>query len=235
MGPTTLDLFDSFDQLDHTISKNLHWLNKPEFMPQFAMPMVLQKYRIVCDVQGFSPKSIKTEVKGNHVCVNAKEDTKINEGDFSKKELKRSFEFPKEAIANKMVCFVTSHGQLVIEFPLKETATHLDADLFPKIMDNPLGGGKMCKLNFSVPAGINMDRVHVAIKDRDLIVKAEDKLEKKDGSVKYYFYKRTTMPENTDFSQLKCKWDHHKLSIEAPLNMNYCTSYKKVPIEMMKK
>jgi len=236
VGPTSLDLFDSYDQLDHTVSYNLHWLSKPDFMPRFVMPQVLQKYRIVCDIKGFNPGSVKTEFTtlGYHVVVHAKEDARMDDGDFFKKELKRTFDYPKEAITDKMVCFVTGHGQLVIEFPLKETSTHRDADLFPKIVDNPSGHGKMCKLNFAVPAGISMERVDVAVKDRDVIIKAEDKFEKNDPTARFYFYKRTTMPENTDFTHLKCKWDQHKLSIEAPLNLNFNTSYKKVPIQVVK-
>ena len=194
------------------------------------MPPVLQKYRIVCDVTGFSPKSIKTEIKGHHLCVHGKEEMKMDGGDFSMKEFKRTYDFPQQAITDKMISFVTGNGKLVVEMPLKETSTHTDSDLMPKITEN----GKMVSMNFAVPAGIPMDKVHVTIKDRDLIVKAEDKCDKKDGTTKYFFYKRTKMPENTDFSELKCTWNNNRLSINAPINMNYCASYKKVPIEYKK-
>jgi len=253
--PSTLDFFDSFDELDHYFSskclffykfcfnlnvrnifilvilENIHWLNKPEFVSQLMMPPVLQKYRIVCDVMGFSPKSIKTEIKGNHLYVHGKEEMKMDGGDFSTKEFKRTYEFPTQAITDKMVCFVTGNGKLVIEMPLKETSTHTDSDLMPKVIDN----GKTVSLNFAVPAGIPMDKVHVTIKDRDLIVKAEDKWERKDGSTRYFYYKRTKLPENTDFGGLKCNWNNHKLSITAPINANYSASYKKVPIEFKAK
>lgn len=46
-GPSTLDLFDPFDELDHTIANNLQWLSKPEFMAPVLFPRVPQKYRIV--------------------------------------------------------------------------------------------------------------------------------------------------------------------------------------------
>jgi HSP20 family molecular chaperone IbpA len=228
--PSTLDFFDAFDELDHYFSKNIHWLNKPEFVSQFMMPAVLQKYRIVCDVMGFSPKSIKTEIKGNHLYVHGKEEMKMEGGDFSTKEFKRTYEFPQQAITEKMVSFVTGNGKLVIEMPLKETPTHSDSDLMPKITDN----GKMVSMNFAVPAGIPMEKVHVTIKDRDLIVKAEDKCDKKDSTTRYFYYKRTKLPENTDFGALKCAWNNHKLSINAPINTNHSTLYKKVPIELRK-
>jgi HSP20 family molecular chaperone IbpA len=234
LGPSTLDLFDPFDELDHTISRNLNWLNKPEFMPQLMMPKVPQKYRVVCDVTGYAPKSIKTEIKGHMLHVIGKEDVKMEGGDFSTKEFKRTFTLPEHTIVDKMASFITGQGQLVIEFPLKETETHLDSDLFPKVVD-VAGGGKAVNLNFAVPANIHPDKVHVTIKDRDLIVKAEDKIEKPDGSSKVYYYKRTTMPENTDFNALKCTWaNNNKLSVSAPIKTNFLP-YKKVPIEIKNK
>jgi HSP20 family molecular chaperone IbpA len=232
MGPSTLDMFDSFDDLDHTISKNLNWLNKPEFMPQFMMPKVPQKYRITCDVAGYSPKSIKTEVNGQQLTVWAKEDVKLPGGDFSVKEFKKTYELPKGAIAEQLVSFVTGHGQLVVEMPLRETVTHPNADLFPKIVDAP-NGGKMVSLKFRVPGSIDPTDCHVTIKDRDLIIKAEHKVERPDGSTKYYYYKRTTMPENTDFHNLKCNWHNHSMAIEAPLNTEY-KPHRKVLIEQAK-
>ena len=72
--------------------------------------------------------------------------------------------------------------------PLRETTTHPDSDLFPKITD-VAGGGKMVSLNFRVPASIDPAKCHVTIKDRDLIVKAEDKVERPDGTTKFYYYK----------------------------------------------
>ena len=138
-------------------------------------------------------------------------------GDFSTKEFKKSYDLPKGALVDQMVSFVTSQGQMVIEMPLKETQTHPDSDLFPKIADD----GKSMSLAFRVPASIDPSKCHVTIKDRDLIVKAEDKIERPDGSTKFYFYKRTTLPENTDFNNLHCNWSNHKLSVNAPLNLDY--------------
>ena len=197
------------------------------------MPRVPQKYRVVCDVTGYSPKSIKTDIKGHMLNVIGKEDVKMEGGDFSTKEFKRTFQLPDHAMTDKMASFITGQGQLVVEFPLKEIEAHMDSDLFPKVTD-VAGGGKMVSLNFAVPANIHPEKVHVTIKDRDLIVKAEDKIEKPDGSSKVYYYKRTTMPENTDFNALKCSWNNNnKLSVTAPVKTNLLP-YKKVPIEIKK-
>ena len=84
-------------------------------MSQWMMPKVPQKYRIVCDVTGYSPKSIKTEVKNHMLTIHGKEDVKLEGGDFSSKEFKKTYEMPVGAITDKLVSFVTGQGQLVVE------------------------------------------------------------------------------------------------------------------------
>jgi len=230
---TTLDLFDPFDELDHTISRNLQWLNKPEFLQPFPlMPRVPQKYRISVDCAGYNPKSIKTEVKDFKLVVWAREEVKHEGEDFSIKEFKKTYQLPEHAEVEKLVSFMTSNGQLVIEVPLKETELHPNTDLFPTIIDTE-NGGKAVQMKFSVPENIHPEKIHVNIKDRDLIVKAEDKVEKPDGISKFYYYKRTTLPENTDFKALKCNYDNHRIEVTAPLQLDF-KSHKSVPIEHKK-
>jgi HSP20 family molecular chaperone IbpA len=229
-GHSTLDLFDPFDELDHVMSRNLEWLNKPEFsQPLPWVPKVPQKYRITVDVVGYNPKSIKTEVKDFRLTVTGREEVKKHDDDYSIKEFKKTYDLPKSAEVEKLVSFVAPHGELVIEVPLKETESHQNTDLFPKIIDTP-EGGKQVSLNFGVPEKIDPHKISVNIKDRDLIVKAEDKVQNADGVSKFYYYKRTTLPENTDFSALKCNYENHQIHVSAPLNMNF-KSIKSVPIE----
>ena len=71
-------------------------------------------------------------------------------------------------------------------------------------------------------------------KDRDLIIKAEDKIEKPDSMSSYSFYKRCTLPENTDFDAIKCHFENNKLAISAPLLPELKQNYKKIPIENVK-
>lgn len=230
MPMTTMDLFDPFDELDHTIARNMEWLNKPEFMPMMPMmPRVPQKYRIIVDCVGYMPKSIKTEIVGNQLRVCGQEKVKGDGEDFSVKEFKKTYNLPENAEKDKMVSFMTAHGHLVVEFPLKEKQMHMNMDLFPKIVDGP-NGTKKVELNFTVPENIHPEHVHVSIKDRDLIVKAEEKMEKPDSVSRFYYYKRTTLPENTDFKSLKCTYDNHKIAVCAPLDMEY-KSHVKVPLE----
>jgi len=81
-----------------------------------------------------------------------------------------------------------------------------------------------------VPENIAPEKVSLSIKDRDLIVKAEDKVEKPDGISRFFYYKRTTLPENTKFDELKCNYDNHQLSITAPLNLDF-KPCRTVPIQ----
>jgi len=230
----TMDMFDPFDELDHMMGRNMEWLSRPDFLPAVLQPKVPQKYRITVDCVGYSPKSIKTEVEGQKLTVSGREEVKQegNTGDFSVKEFKKTYTLPAHAEADKLVSFMTGHGQLVIEVPLKEIQKHSNDDLFPRVVDVP-SGGKHVQMKFHVPASIDPSKVHVSIKDRDLIVKAEDRVEKPDGVSRFYYYKRTTLPENTQFKDLKCNYDNNQISIDAPVNMEY-KAHRNVPIEHKK-
>lgn len=115
---------------------------------------------------------------------------------------------------------------------VKETPLNLNAELFPKVVDTT-GGGKAINMRITVPENIKPTHVHVMVKDRDLIVKAEDKVEKADGFTRFYYYKRTTLPENTDFHALKCHYEQGKLLVEAPLRTDF-KSLMHIPIDFGK-
>jgi hypothetical protein len=38
--PSTLELFDPFDELDNSIARNMQWLTKPDFIKPFDFPTV---------------------------------------------------------------------------------------------------------------------------------------------------------------------------------------------------
>lgn len=232
-GLSTLDMFDPFDELDHMIGRNLNWLSRPDFMMP-ALPRVPHKYRITVDCTGYAPKSIKTEVNGHKLTVSGREEVKLEDGDFSIKEFKKTYDLPVEAETDKLVSFMTSHGHLVIEVPLKETNQHPHSDLFPHIVDAP-NGNKIVQMKFNLPENVDPSKASVSIKDRDLIVRVEDKIEKPDQTSRYFYYKRTTLPENTEFDKIKCVQDKNQIAITAPLDMEYNkTHHRTVPIEHKK-
>jgi HSP20 family molecular chaperone IbpA len=233
--PTTLDMFDPFDELDHSVARNMQWLNKPEFIKPFDFPNVPQKYRITLDIFGFSPKSIKTEWVNNKLVVTGREEVRHEGEDFTIKEFKKTYELPTNAEHEKLVSFVTSHGQLVLEVPLKEAPMFMNAELFPQVLDQ-MDGTKQVWFNTTLPAGIDPTKVHVTCKDRDIIIKAEDIRKKPDGISKMHYYKRSTLPPNTNFESLKCTFDKNMIEIKAPLDMDYKPHHvhRNVPIEWLK-
>jgi HSP20 family molecular chaperone IbpA len=224
-APNTLDIFDPFDEIDRQIGKNMMWLSKPdEFFAPVKRTHVPKKYRIKLDCRGYNPQSIKTEIKDGKLTVFAREGdntTKSEHGDFTVKEFRKTYVLPQEVEADKMVSFMTTHGHLIIEMPLKhvEIANRPTETLFPQIVDN-VNGTKSVSWRINLPQSIDPTKVHITCKDRDIIVKAENKEEKPDSYSQTFYYQRTTLPEHTDFHALKCIFDdNHHLAISAPLNM----------------
>ena len=62
-----------------------------------------------------------------------------------------------------------------------------NADLFPKITENP-DGTKQVSMRFNLPPGINPEHCNVTIKDRDLILRCEEKQEKEDSVSRFHYY-----------------------------------------------
>ena len=235
LGPwTTLDLFDPYDSLDHNLVRNLMWIDQPDFLREVVGPVaphIPHKYRVTVDVHGYSPREINTEISPDKttLIVSAKEaETHENEhGDYSIKEFKRTYALPKNVEAEKFVSFVTGDGQLVVDFPVKEEKSN--SDLFPVVTEED--GKKTVKMHFDLPKSVDPSKVKVTCKDRDLIVQAEDKVEKNDGASQFYYYRRSTFPENTDFEGLKCTMDNNKLSIEAPYVAEPKHVNRAIPVE----
>lgn len=229
----TLDMFDPFDELDTTIGRNFQWLNRPEFMsPLF--PRVPQKYRVSLDCYGYDPKNIKTDCKNNTLTVIGSEKGEPDsKGDFFSKEFKKTYKLPDNAECDKLVSFMTPDGQLVVEVPLKETRLSLGEDMLPKIVDAP-DGSKQVSMKFQVPNNIKPENIDVSVKDRCLVVKAEEKKENQDSFSRFNYYQKTTLPENTDFNNLKCNLENNQLLITAPVDTSKRLEYTKIPIQHKK-
>jgi HSP20 family molecular chaperone IbpA len=229
LAPTSLDMFDAFDELDTLMNHDIDWLNKPDFMP--VQPRVQQKYRVTVDCPGFVPmkNAIKCDIKNNVLTCSGREEDKDASGDFCVREFKKTYNLPENCECDKMVSFMPVEGKLVVEIPLKETPLHMNVDLLPKIVDTK--EGKAVTMNFCVPQNIEPSKVHVSIKDRDLIVRADDSHKSKDKTSKIHYYKRCTLPANTDFDHLNVKWENNKLVCCAPLRTDMKKAIRNVPIE----
>lgn len=226
----TLDHFDPFDEIDHALGRNMQWLVKPPFMERPKVPKVPEKYRVTVDCTGYNHSSLKTEVVGDKLTVSAHEEVRFEgEEDYSLKEFKKTYQLPPNAETDHMISFFAGK-HLVVEIPLKVMKDGEECDdIFPKIVDMP-DGTKQMKLHCTVPQGIDPSHLHVTCKDRDLVIKAEDKVEKKDSISTMYYYKHYRLPENTDLSNLKCELHHNELLINAPLTLAV-KHHMHVPIE----
>ncbi|CAF0781980.1 unnamed protein product [Brachionus calyciflorus] len=241
MGPSTLDVFDPFDELDRMMGRNLEWVNMPDILSEMKQlrPRVPKKWRVQLDVRGFKPKSIKCNVSDDHkkliVSAHEGDETKKGTENYTHREMKRTFNLPKHCEVDKMVSFVTPNGKLIVEIPQKTEETHKGTeDLFPRIVEGEKGM-KNVQMSMHLPESIDPSKVKVTCKDRDLIVQAEEKTESADSSSQMYFYRRSTMPENTDFNSLKCVMDkNHNLQITAPVSMEMKQSERAIPVEMRK-
>lgn len=89
-------------------------------------------------------------------------------------------------------------------------------------------------MSFNLPENVDPSKVTVTLKDRDLIVKAEDKIEERDRMSQFSYYKRSTLPENTDVNALTCSLDNSKLTITAPIVSDLKASIKQIPIQSIK-
>jgi HSP20 family molecular chaperone IbpA len=250
--PSTLDLFDPFDELDRAMGRNFMWLNRPsELLLGLQQPRVPNKYRINVDCAGYKPSSIKIDTSddGRKLVVSGEEGGNANSGDddFSHRRFRRTFKLPADLATDQLVSFVTSNGHLVIEIPFKESAQAAKRAvndnndfLLPRIVDEGENGKKSVLMNMAIPEGLDPSKIKVTCKDRDVIVQAEDTKEQgKDGDSSYsqtYYYRRCTLPQNADFNSLKCEFDNGRLSVKAPLNPESAQHNSKViPIEMAKK
>jgi len=213
-GPSSLDLFDPFDKLDQMVGRNLDWLVKPTFFNQ----QLAEKFRVTLDCAGYKSESIKTEIKDGFLVVSGSEgEKKSNEiDDYSIKQFKKKYRVPENAETNKFVSFMTSNGRLVVEIPLRnsEDRSH---DLFPKFSEDK----KSISMNLLLPNCTDPTKINVTCKERNLIVKYEDKSEKDDTYLSINFYKQILLPENTQLNDLKCKYENNVLSITAPLNSDF--------------
>ncbi|RNA08605.1 Hsp20 alpha crystallin family [Brachionus plicatilis] len=225
--PLMLDMFDPYDELDRSIARNLHWIDRPKFLMDVTEPpRVPHKFRFSLDCLGFDPKTIKTVIKEKKLIVtggNGRID--LGDGDFIHKEFRRTYDLPENAETDKLASFVTSVGNLVIEVPLR-TEQKKNAkgkyELVPKVIEDNKGN-KIVQLNIALAQGIEPSNIRVTCKDNDLIVRGEKIKHSKDEYSKFHVYKRCRLPENTDFEHLKCILEKDELSIAAPIKKEHIT------------
>lgn len=192
----------------------------------FSNPLVglaSNNLRITLDCSGYSPKSIKTDVIGNKITVTAKEEDRQSNDNYTIKEFKRSYDLPKNADIEKLQSFISPAGQLFIEVPVKLPKYD---EAMPKISDD----GKTFTMIYTIPDYIDTSKITVSSKERDIVIKSEDK-PNEEADKNFVYFKRFALPESVDFNHISCSLEKNKLKISAPLRTDTRASYRKIPIQ----
>jgi HSP20 family molecular chaperone IbpA len=114
--------FDTFPTAISTFPNSFRWINEPRRINQRSsssfhsssnsnlgssntlhpitipiLPALAEKFRVQLNVAGFNPETIKTRVDGRKVIVEAKQEERQADGDFSVREIRKSYELPEHA------------------------------------------------------------------------------------------------------------------------------------------
>lgn len=159
-------------------------------------------------------------------------------------DLRRRFPFVEKSFKNESNFFqkefkIDTNSQerplniesRLIERPFKFESSLLrfDEDEFPRVVEN----GSSIEMNVAVPEDIDPSKINVTCKDGVLIIEAENKIERPNSVSRVEFYKRTTLPPNTDFKSLKCHLkNNNRLSLQARLNSVDTRPVRSIPIEI---
>ena len=113
--------FDTFPTALSTQPSSFRWINQPRRISRtsssfqttsgntnsgntlipvatsISTPTLSEKFRVQLNVAGFNPETIKTKVEGRKVTVEAKQEDRQGEGDYSIREIRKTYELPEHA------------------------------------------------------------------------------------------------------------------------------------------
>ena len=178
-----IDLFDPFTEYEITILPKLKWIDKPEFILTLPpIPRVPQAYRISVDTSGFDPNTFKTSVKESNQIVLTGRESKVD----NSKEFNKNYILPTQAESDKLVTFM-DNNKLFMEMPLRIKELLPNAELFPLIFSNA-DGSKTVQMNFTIPENFDASKADVCLIDRDLVLKAQDIINKPDDVSNFHYF-----------------------------------------------
>ncbi|CAF0889682.1 unnamed protein product [Rotaria sp. Silwood1] len=209
------------------------------------IPVQSEKFRVQLNVAGFNPETIKTRVEGRKVIVEAKQEDRQSNGDFSVREIRKTYDLPEHADSNNFASFVTPNNMLVIEVPinipqLEHRQSQILADpqallLFgqyrdpifdypgflassefrPRVVD--VGNGqRQIKLSLAVK-NYRPEQIKVSVKNNELLVQAEHSYNDNNRSERSFLTKSIILPPGTQVDQLRSFLNPDgQLEIEAP-------------------
>jgi HSP20 family molecular chaperone IbpA len=209
-------------------------------------PALSEKFRVQLNVAGFNPETIKTRVEGRKVIVEAKQEDRQGEGDYSIREIRKTYELPEHADTTNLASFVTPNNMLVVEVPvhqprierrlsqtlgdsntLSQFGQYRDpifdyagfvgsSDFGPRIIDTNINGEKQLKMSLPVK-NYRPEQIKVSVKNNELIVQAENVYNDNNRSERSFLTKSITLPPGTQVEQLRSFLNTDgQLEIEAP-------------------
>jgi hypothetical protein len=195
-------------------------IQKPMLPKTTVSKEMPQKYRIAIDCCGFNQQNIRTCVKPingvYHLIVNCCSSGKQSRGvGMVSTEFRRSYTLPRSCDIKKMVKYMCN-GVFVIEFPLLEQPVLVKcAKLKPTVVK--CQGQKMVTLRVPIPEIVNRANLQAFVKDRDLILRFEYKIQP-DTVSRVFCYTKVPLPANCSLNQLKCKLNKKRLlTVCAPV------------------
>ncbi len=113
--------FDTFPTALSTKPSSFRWINEPRRVSRsssssfltksgnissgntllpvttYAAPALSEKFRVLLNIAGFNPETIKTRVEGRKVIVEAKQEDRQGDGDYNIREIRKTYELPENA------------------------------------------------------------------------------------------------------------------------------------------
>ena len=192
-------------------------------------------FRVSLEIAGLDKNSIKTEINNKKLIITGKEGEKVETGDFLLQEFRKTFDLPDNLETEKMQTYINRIGRFTVEIPFKSEklkSSHLlQFDQLPKIVEAEKGN-KMVALQLSIPSNIDPSKITLTHKNNYLILKAQDKSESPEGVKSFYYYKKISLPEGTNFDKLQSKFADNYLTVSAPFTEELkAKDEKQIPIE----
>ncbi|UJR21304.1 hypothetical protein I4U23_024394 [Adineta vaga] len=244
-----LDFFDPWNDLNATpptrfiVPETVHWINKPKQQNNNHTARVtnLEKFRVQYNVAGFNLETMKTRVEGKKIIIEAKQEDRQPDGDYSIREVRKSCPLPEHADADHLVSYVTRNHVLVIEVPIKnpeperrqsenqnlaQFGTHrdplfnyvaflCDSGLNPQII-NTTDNKKQLSMALDMK-NYGSEEIKVSVKNNELIIKGEHRNKDDNIPQRSFFFKSIALPPGTKVEQLQSYLTAEgQLKIEAP-------------------
>ena len=114
--------FDTFPTALSTTPSSFRWINQPRRISRSSFyttsgntnstnggntlipvtttvttPALSEKFRVQLNVAGFNPETIRTRVEGRRVIVEAKQEDRQGDGDYSIREIRKTYDLPEHA------------------------------------------------------------------------------------------------------------------------------------------